>query len=95
MYIDLVYIWKQTPLKIKSDYPKLTVLGVCNTIVLIGKQFIYRCKCGETTPSFKQMVEEVKLNYRIETFCAVKNNRIEQVYNKWSNVFRSFQLELY
>ena len=39
---------------------------VLNTIVLIAKQFFYRCMCMNIEPSFQELCMEFKLKYEIE-----------------------------
>ena len=66
---------------------------VTNVITLITKQFIFRCKCTEETFSFSNIVREIKKYYNIELYNAKINDRTRKVINRWSPVFKIFNLK--
>ena len=41
-------------------------MHMCNKIVLIGKQYIHRCKCQGKMPNYNEVNVEVWLNYKIK-----------------------------
>lgn len=55
-----------------------------NFIVLITKQYIYRCRCQQQKPIFQQLQYEIENNYDVEYAIAVKNNKLKQHAIKWS-----------
>ena len=59
---------------------------VANTTVLIGKQYIFRCKCQGDNPTYGGLKAEIILNYRIETWNSYVNSNITKVKRKWSPV---------
>ena len=62
---------------------------IVNLIVLIVKQYIYRCKCLGNKPNYKEIEYEIQLYYHIERY----NNsgrKLERITKKWSTVFDCF-----
>ena len=59
---------------------------VTNFITLVVKQFIYRCKCLQMIPTFRQILEEIQLLYRIELHNAHKYQKLEKHLRKWSPI---------
>ena len=55
---------------------------ICNLITLIVKQVIYRYKCQNERPSTGLIVNEIRLMYRIESYNAIKNQRIDKIRKK-------------
>ena len=65
---------------------KENTAGVCNIITLICKQYIYRCKCQGIKPNYRGLIDEIKLQYKMELYNANKVNTIERICKKWSPV---------
>ena len=65
---------------------------IINTIVLICKQFIYRCKCQDVTPVYNSVLAEIQLNYRIELYNVCKMNNVVKVKKRWSPVISPLKL---
>ena len=63
---------------------------VCNVIMLICKQFIYRCKCQDEVPTFRDIVYQIKMYYRVELF----NNYIQsrRIKHLWSPVINALSM---
>ena len=55
-----------------------------NTIILITKQYIYRCKCQETDPRFPELISGISWYKSIEKMAALKHNKLKQHNDKWS-----------
>ena len=70
------------------------VKHITNTIVLIVKQFIYRCKCQKVKPTFAEVKAEITLNYLVEIHNShrSKNYNVERVTLKWSPVLSCFNI---
>ena len=63
-------------------------LHIVNKITLIVKQFIYRCKCQDTEPSFIGAIAEIRLNYNIEKSISC----VEKVKRLWRPVIQCLKL---
>ena len=57
---------------------------ITNTLVLIGKQLIYRCKCQGSHVTYEQFFSEVQAYRGIEKYNAMKNNKVAFHQDKWS-----------
>ena len=67
---------------------------ICNKITLIVKQYIYRCKCQNSIPYFKEALEEVHMNYRIELINAPGMfTAYKRVCKQWSPVVDCMKLD--
>ena len=60
-------------------------LHVHNFIVLVTKQYIFRCKCENVKPKFETLQAELRLWKKIEEYNAKLNSRLEKHKNKWQN----------
>ena len=68
---------------------------VTNLIVLIYKQYSFRCKCSDTKPNKKELLCEIQLNYRINLYNTSKESHgdaIQKIRKKWSPVADMFDL---
>ena len=63
---------------------------VTNLLVLIAKQYFYRCKCLGDTPSYSSLVHEMKLQRDIEIYNGFYSN-ITKIKRKWSPVHKLLQ----
>ena len=63
---------------------------ILNLITLITKQFIFRCKCMNTTPNITAVIKEIKLNYEIDKINEDKSNTLL----KWGPVLNNKYLIL-
>ena len=59
---------------------------VCNTVILISKQYIFRCKCQGVKPTFGGLKAEIRLNYKIEMWNSFVNANMKKVAKKWSPI---------
>ena len=66
--------------------------NVCNTITLIGKQYIYRCKCQSGKPTYGGPKAEIILNYNIEIWNSYINCNTTKVKKKWGPVVKIFNI---
>ena len=57
---------------------------VTNFLVLVTKQYIYRCKCMGNDIMFKNLKLEINNMREIEKYNAAKNNEIQSYRKKWS-----------
>ena len=57
-----------------------------NFIILVTKQFIYRCKCLNVQPKINQLKNELKLWQKIEEYNARQNGKLQIHRKKWSNI---------
>ena len=57
---------------------------ICNTVALIVKQFIYRCKCQNKAPNFNEVIHEIRLNYKIDLYNNFSDS--SKVKERWSPV---------
>ena len=70
--------------KIISD----TVAHICNLLVLIIKQYLYRCKCQDKTPRYEEICSEMGVYYHIELYNASLIGKSSKIIQKWSPVFK-------
>ena len=63
-------------------------MHITNLLVLICKQFIYRCKCQGVTVKYKAVVMEITNNFRIDEY-----NHGKSVHKRWQPVFSCFKLD--
>ena len=59
---------------------------IANFITLIGKQFIYRCKCENSKPTTKRILMEINLIYSVEKYNAQINDKLNVHNIKWSAI---------
>lgn len=57
---------------------------VCNLLVLIVKQYLFRCKCLKNVPNSIVMINEVESMYQLEEYIAGQTNSLAKHYEKWS-----------
>ena len=60
---------------------------VINFLLLILKQFIFRCKCQYKEPTVIEYQEEIKMLHNIEKLNAQRTNRMGHHKRKWSPVY--------
>ena len=63
---------------------------VINFIVLITKQYIFRCKCYDVIPSVNQLFSEIANIRRVELCNSWSSGSSTKVYNKWRPVKNIF-----
>ena len=78
-YIDLEIDESQLLLNLYKDSFK----NMTNTIILITKQYIYRCKCYKSKPIFQELIAEITHYKKIEKYIAVKKNKVNNFKKKW------------
>ena len=61
--------------------------NVINTLVLLCKFYLFRCKVQLSTPTFRELLDELELFYRIELYNANLKNRISQHKRKWEILY--------
>ncbi len=49
-----------------TEIPCLDTANLINTLMIITKYFIYKCKCKNILPTFRQLKLEIKLKYLLE-----------------------------
>jgi len=63
-----------------------------NYIIILGKTYLWTCRCKETKPSFSHF-ERILLNkYQIEKYISLKSNNINLFKKKWRIFEESFLL---
>ena len=63
---------------------------ICNFIILIVKQYLYRCKCINTKPT-NEIIEEIQYIEKIEFYNALENNRVKKHIKKWSPFLKIYE----
>ena len=63
---------------------------IVNLIVLITKQYIFRCKCFNSTPNIAHLYAEIKNVRRIELYNALSNGDAKKVRKRWQTVQNLF-----
>ena len=61
------------------DNPPLAI----NYIILLGKQFIYKCKLYKTIPKLPVFIRNINDFIKIEFIIASKKNKVASHYSKW------------
>ena len=56
---------------------------VFNTVILLAKFFIYKCKLNNTLPNYKNYLTYLKNRYQLEYYLAKVNDRVEQFNSNW------------
>ena len=59
--------------------PSSMINGVCN----ITKQYIYRKRCAQSTPSVQELKQNIRQMRNIEKYYAVKNNNLTTYAKRW------------
>ena len=57
-----------------------------NHLVLLAKQFIYRCKLNSNQPSFKVFLAKIKTVYEMERLIAKDRNQLPKHFSKWKRI---------
>ena len=57
-----------------------------NHLILLGKQYIFRCKLNNSLPSTTSFTQSLKAVFDSERLIAKENNRISVHYNKWKDL---------
>ena len=65
---------------------------IFNTIILLCKQYIYRCKCLGKQPKVIEAEMLIRRYHKIEMFNSCKNFTTKKTINKWSPVYDAFSL---
>lgn len=60
---------------------------VVNFLVLITKQYIYRCRCLLITLEFSNLKKEIEAVRRIEYYIAKDKAKLQNHYSKWSQLY--------
>ena len=63
-----------------------------NFLVLITKQFIYRCKCYNIKPKIEDVFKEIDLLHNIEFFNAIQAKRLTKHYQHWRPVHPKYDM---
>ena len=99
LFLDCEHVDKissQLSLHLNMAKPNITALimnnqykakDVRSLITLIYKQFIYRYRCQNKTPTYNKLFAEIQLNHDIEIYNARKMMKTEKVIKKWANIF--------
>lgn len=66
---------------------------VLNLLILIVKQFIYRCRCLNVAPSFDQVYKQILEVCQIEEFIAKRKDKWNYHVKKWKIIKPSLQLQ--
>ena len=56
---------------------------VINHILLLAKNFLYRCKLGKTNPSLDVFKAKLRATYNLEFLIARTNGALLKHYTKW------------
>ena len=59
---------------------------VVNLLLLIAKQYIFRCKCMGNIPNYNQIKQEWRNHMKIELYNAKINGNIRKIKTKWEPV---------
>ena len=72
--------------------PKSQATSAFNFLILLGKQFILRCKYQESIPSLKQFNNYILSYKSTEEAIAKKKNKFEKHMAKWQNINKYFRV---
>ena len=79
-----------TPLKDLKIKNSIKILGVyftfnlfINHILLVGKQYIYNCRCTKTNPCLRVFLARLNNVYQLETIIAKSKNKMSFHLSKW------------
>ena len=94
----LLKIWKKLGeyldeygFELKND-PKSIILNngneahIVNFIILVVKQFIFRCKCNNKKPNWQMVLDEINLLYKIELHNALLDRTLVKHLEKWKYI---------
>ena len=62
--------------------------NISNFVILVYKQFIFRCKCLNQVPKIQTFFSKLEMLHDIEYYNAVKQNLTNKHIKKWSPVFQ-------
>ncbi len=65
---------------------KSPIKQAINTCIVIGKQYIYACRCLNKIPNFQELLERIRFYKLIEYKIALKNNKAEKHERKWNSL---------
>ena len=67
--IECVFSWKNILFNLVNTRPQ----HICNLIVLITKQYLFRCKCSQIIPNIEELNNNITNAYVIERYNDVKD----------------------
>ena len=60
-----------------------------NHILLVGKQYIYNCRCTKTNPCLRVFLARLNDVYQLETIIAKSKNEMSFHLSKWQAILTS------
>ena len=57
-----------------------------NHILLVGKQYIYNCRCTKTNPCLRVFLARLNNVYQLETIIAKSKNKMSFHLSKWQSL---------
>ena len=79
--IDVEYSKENIFLGFNVNNPPLAI----NNLILLAKQFIYRCKCQKSKPKMSSFLHNIDLLIQIEKIIASNKNKLSAHYCKWED----------
>jgi len=58
-------------------------MDLINYIVILGKTYLWTCRCKGINPSFNHFKKILEIKYETEKYKAFKANKISQFKKKW------------
>ena len=82
------------------DYKEEIILGVhenalssfYNSVLIIGKQYIYASRCLKKKPCIKVLINKIKFERKLEYFSAIQNEKLQEWGRKWI-LFESLDID--
>ena len=63
-------------------------MDLLNEIIILGKAYLWTCRCKETKPSFNHFERILLDKYQTEKYISFKSNSINLFKEKWSVAYK-------
>ena len=67
-------------------------MDLLNYIILLGKTYLWTCRCKDTKPSFNHFERNLLNEYQTEKYISFKSNNINPFKKKWKSFEELFLL---
>lgn len=82
--------WSEKNIMFNLVHPKAS--HVINLLVLMTKQYIYRCRCFVRIPQIEELLIEIDTIQKVEYAIAQKKAKLHLHVEKWSGLFRELEI---
>ena len=86
------WLYRNNNIRVKIQ-PSEIILGNLNIennlfdlVYLVGKQYVYACRCTEGFPTLTNFLKTLKHVYNIEKYIAINNDNITPFNSKWESI---------